>query len=182
MSQFEDMTDEELVIYIRTTDKEQFAQIIKRYQNKLLRYAGYLAQDDALAADAVQEAFIKAYQNLNGFNTKKKFSSWIYRIVHNQAINLLKKDAKKINMEPTFTYDSGIDIEDDFIRQELQTEAHDCLAQLPLPYKEVLTLYYLEDKSYKEISDILRMPVNTVGTKISRAKGIMKTICQKNRT
>lgn len=76
--------------------------------------------------------------------------------------------------------DSGIDLEDDFIRSELINRTQHCLAQMPLLYKEPLSLFYLEEKSYEEISDILRIPIGTVGTRVNRAKGIMKKLCQKN--
>ena len=67
------MTDEELIEVIRSSDKERYAEIVSRYQGRLFRYAVYLVRDDDKAADVVQSAFIKAFVNLNGFNTKKKF-------------------------------------------------------------------------------------------------------------
>ena len=176
------LSDEEIVEIVRTKDKEVYAQIIKRYQTKLLRYAGYIMGDEHKGADVVQEGFIKAYVNLNGFDTKKKFSSWIYRIVHNEAMNMLGKHKKQIPMDDQRELDSGINIEDEFIKHELVSRAHHCLEQMPTLYKEPLSLFYLEEKSYEEISDILRIPIGTVGTRINRARGIMKKLCQKHTT
>jgi RNA polymerase sigma-70 factor (ECF subfamily) len=173
------LTDEKLVELVRSKDKENYAEIINRYKNKLIRYALYLTGDDDKAADVVQESFIKAYVNLNGFDIKKKFSSWIYRIVHNEAMNVLNKDKKQLPLKEGVDFDSGINLEDNFVKKELQTKAQDCLKRLPVLYREPLTLYFLEEKSYEEISDILRMPVGTVGTRINRAKILMKEICQK---
>ena len=140
--------------------------------------ATYLLNDDQLGADATQEGFIKAYINLNGFDTKKKFSSWIYRIVHNEAMNLINKNKKYTMMNAEVEYDSGVDLEDELIKKELITRTHQCLDKMPILYKEPLSLFFLDEKSYEEISDILRIPTGTVGTRINRAKIIMKKICQ----
>lgn len=179
MKDISKLTDEEIVELVCKKDKELYAVVIKRYQGKLLRYAGNLVGDDNNAADIVQESFIKAYINLNGFDVKKKFSSWIYRIVHNEAINLINKQKKQVSLYEDKGFDSGINIEDDFVKKELRTLTHDCLNQIPVIYKEPLSLYYIEEKSYEEISDILRIPVGTVGTRINRAKVLMQKICQK---
>ena len=99
MVKIKNLSDEALVELVCSQNQELYAEIVRRYQDKLMRYAHYLTQNEDQAADVVQEAFIKAFINLKGFNTKKKFSSWIYRIVHNQAINYLKKYQKEISLE-----------------------------------------------------------------------------------
>ncbi len=178
MNDISTLSDKEIVELVRTKDKELYAEIIKRYQTKLMRYASYIMGDDQKGADVVQESFIKAYINLNGFDTKKVFSSWIYRIVHNEAMNMYSKDKKQQPLNEQFDMDSGIDIEDELIKNELIHRAHDCLEKMPILYKEPLSLFYLEEKSYEEIGDILRIPIGTVGTRVNRAKAIMKKICQ----
>ena len=172
------LSDEEIVGIIRTKDKELYVELIKRYEAKLLRYASYILGDVHAGADAVQEAFIKAYINLNGFDTHKKFSSWIYRIVHNEAMNILNKRKRQRPIDERIDMDSGVNLEDEYIKRELIGNAHNCLEQMPLLYKVPLALFYLENKSYKEIGDILRIPIGTVGTRVNRAKIIMKKICQ----
>jgi len=173
------LSDEQLVEYVRTKDKESYAEIINRYQEKLLRYATYLLGDTHVAADVVQQAFISAFINLQGFDKKKKFSSWIYRIVHNEAINAVKKQKQHLRMEYDTEYESDIKIEDAYIKEELIRETHMCLTKMPILYSEPLSLFFLEEKTYEEISDILHIPIGTVGTRINRAKGMMKALCQK---
>lgn len=171
-------TDEEIVEIVKNENKELYAQIIKRYEDKLIRYAEYLIGDHDKASDAVQDSFIKAYINLNGFDVKKKFSSWIYRIVHNEAINLIDKNKKIVKLDPDIDFDSGVNIEDSYIKEELVSRAHNCLETMDINYREPLSLYYIENKSYEEISDILRLPMGTVAVRINRAKIILKKICQ----
>ena len=175
------LTDEKVVEIVRNNDSEIYGEIVRRYWEKLLRYVAYLIKDEQKAVDVVQNSFIKAYINLNGFNTKKKFSSWIYRVTHNEAMNILKKHKREVVMNEDFDWDSGVDIEKEYGKKELRQMVRKCLNGIPLKYKEPLSLYYLEEKSYKEISDILRMPVGTVGTNINRGKLLMKKICQKRK-
>lgn len=179
MSQTAKLSDEEVIEIVRSSNKEMYAEIIKRYQDKLMRYASNIMGDDHKGADVVQEGLIKAYVNLHSFDTKKKFSSWVYRIVHNEAMNMLHKQKKHQTIGDKMEFASGVDLEAEFVKKELMTHTHRCLEQMPLIYKEPLSLFYLEEKSYEEISDILRIPIGTVGTRVSRAKGIMKALCQK---
>ena len=162
-------------------DKEAYSEIIRRYQTKLLRYANSILGDSHKAQDAVQEGFIKAYVNLNSFKPNKKFSSWLYRIVHNQAINQIDKHQRHQMTDIDFDIDSGVNLEDEVIRKQLIKEAQTCLKEMPVIYREPLTLYYLEEKSYEEISEIMRLPLGTVGTRINRAKIILRGICQKKK-
>lgn len=178
MDDIETKKDEEIVELVKRNNKELYVHLIKRYQSKLMRYAEYLIGNHDKASDAVQESFIKAYINLNGFDSKKKFSSWIYRIVHNESMNLIDKHKKTVIINPDIDFDSGLNIEDMYIKGELVTHAQGCLEKMALIYREPLSLFYLEDKAYEEISDILRLPMGTVATRISRAKIILKKICQ----
>ncbi len=177
MQSISKLSDEELVALVRLKDKEIYSEIINRYQNKLLRYASYLTGDESEVADVVQNAFIKAYINLNGFNPKKKFSSWLYRIVHNESMNVVSRKKYHYPLDDGLEVDSGIAIEEDLIKKELIEHTKKCLKQIPLKYREPISLYYLEGKTYEEISDILRIPMGTVAVRINRAKTLMKKIC-----
>lgn len=183
MNDFESHSDEELVELVRSKDQELYRELVKRYQGKLLRYANYLVRDEEPAADVVQEALIKAFVNLQSFNTRKKFSSWLYRIVHNEAVNYLKKSKKVTPFAGRgWLADRAkgeTDLENDFLQKEKEENVRRGLAKLPLKYREPLALFYFEEKSYEEISDILRMPVGTVGTRISRGKILLREVLEK---
>ncbi len=174
------ISDEALVIETRARNKERYAVLVKRYEEKLMRYATYIVRDPQNARDVVQESFIKAYINLNAFDATKQFSSWLYRIVHNEALNSVKKHHKEIHAAWDKDWESEENIEHEFTKKELIARIHTCLYAMPVLYREPLSLYYLEDKSYEDISDILRLPMGTVATRINRAKARMKIICQNN--
>lgn len=178
MKDLKKLKDEQIVEIVRAKDKELYLELVSRYQEKLLRYAMYLIQDKTKAADSVQESFIKAFINLNSFNLKMKFSSWIYRIVHNQVMDEFDKNKKELPLLENVDFDSGKNLELDLSKKETRERVNKCINKMSIMYSEPLSLHYLEEKSYEEISDILRLPVGTVGTRINRAKVMMKKICQ----
>lgn len=179
MQKYTNKSDEQLVILVRTHDKELYRYLVLRYEQKLMRYVNYLIADTNSALDVVQETFIKAFVNLNSFNSKKKFSSWIYRIAHNEAMNMVKKYKRETPLYNDSYLFSKQNLEEDFSKKEIIAMAHKCLKSIPFKYSEPLTLFYLEEKSYEEIGEITRLPMGTVAIRISRAKALMKNICQK---
>ena len=128
--------------------------------------------------DLLQEVFIKAYKNINFFDENiSSFSSWIYRITHNEAINKFKKKQSRPFFVSLFTKNEqeeevmidipdDIDIEKDYKVSEKKHLVHKILKLLEEKYKTVLVLKFLEEKSYEEISDILKIPLGTVATLI----------------
>jgi len=180
MQDYTTFTDEMIILEIQKGNIDLFSEIIDRYENKLFRYANNIIRDRDKAVDVVQETFIKAYINLNSFKTTKKFSSWIYRITHNESLNAIKKYHKEIPLPEDVDFKSSDDTEEEFIQKETTEMVSKCLHSIPVLFSEPLSLFFIEEKSYEEISDILQIPMGTVATRISRAKIIMKKICQKN--
>ncbi len=173
----EDKTDEEIV-KLSLADQEYFLHIIKRYKLKLYRYVLRISNiDPEEAEDILQEVFMKVYQNLNDFDDSLKFSSWIYRITHNQVIS----NFRKITARPQ---KAGFDIDDELIKniasefnlvdnldaKILQKNIAKVIENMNVKYREVLVLKFLEEKSYNEISDIIKKPTGTVGSLMNRAK------------
>jgi RNA polymerase sigma-70 factor, ECF subfamily len=177
--------DSDLTALVIAGDKNMFAVLIERYETKLLRYAAFLIKDSDDAADIVQDSFIKAYTNLNSYNKNHKFSSWIYRIVHNEAMNFIKKHKKTSTFtdleadEDSFYTDNNFDetIDKLFLKQEVK----ECLSKLDIKYSEVIRLQYFEHMTYEEIGEVLHLPSSTVGVRSSRAKSILKTVCERSK-
>jgi len=190
MTDYKSKTDIELVA-LTLRDQEKFLYLMQRYENKLLRYIKRLAGGrQECAEDILQETFIKIYKNLNDFDTDLSFSTWVYRIAHNEAINYLKK-VNKEKVIPIETDDeditslidileSDVDIAKDMAKKELQEKVQKILSMLSPQFQEILILKFLEDKDYKEISDILQRPMGTIATMINRAKAQFKQIAIKN--
>ena len=178
--------DDNQLVALSLNDSQYFYCLMKRYEDKLTNYVrriSYLADDDI--ADIVQESFIKAYEHLNDCDCDLKFSSWLYRIVHNQTINFMKKHKQSIKMDVE-NDDEFVDwlvadtnIEKETIRRHFNENIQSILQKLRPDYKEVLVLRFFEDKDYTEISDILRKPMGTVATLLSRAKIQFKILYEK---
>lgn len=170
---------DEAIVTATLADKEAFGYLIERYEQKLTRYLlrlGVRTVEDQ--QDVLQETFIKAYRNLNGFDTSLSFSSWIYRIAHNEAVSWYRK--RNVRPEGHMIADSeeligfmaeaevGADVLfDQSINAEVLATA---LAQIEDKYRQPLVLRYFEHKNYDEISDILMIPIGSVGTLIHRGK------------
>jgi RNA polymerase sigma-70 factor (ECF subfamily) len=182
IAEFENKTDEKLVELI-PRHKELFGVLIHRFEGKLTRYVRRIGGGNKESVeDVVQNIFIKAYVNINSFHKGQKFSSWLYGIAHNECIDYWRRNKKHTNIsldentELASVLATDEDIEEDLFRKEEQEQVRKILDQLPLKFKEVLVLRYLEDKDYQEISDILKKPVSTVGTLLHRAKSQLKQL------
>lgn len=179
MNSHTDISDEELARLVQNGDKEKFGVLMERYSTKLFRYGRKFISGDDNIEDVVQDVFIKTYKNIKSFDTSQKFSPWIYRIAHNTYINAIKKNS--LNPMYLFDFDTLIShtvVEDPIVREREQKEMKEIvdkgLSQIEPKYREILVLYYIEELSYKEISDILHIPIGTVGVRIMRAKEILK--------
>lgn len=187
----ENLTDDQLVD-LSLKDDNNFYYLMKRYEKKIDSYIRRIANINRESAeDILQEVFIKVYKNLHGFNKNFKFSSWIYRIAHNEMISYLRKNRKALE---ALSLDidgpdheslmnllaDTLDIEEEHISREKVEIIRRIFAELPPKYREVLVLRYLEEQSYDEISDILKKPPGSVATLINRAKSNFKKIMQRS--
>lgn len=176
------LTDEQLVVAVRERDKELYSEIIHRYQTKLSHYLRKFMRNSDELEDVLQEVFIKAYRNLFDFQTDKRFSPWIYRIAHNEALNHLKKyrrEVMSLDQEEWEAIDESIDLKNEIDGKFLKQRIEEGLSMLKIKYREPLVLYFFEQRTYEEIGDILRLPRNTVGSLISRGKKILKEYLEK---
>lgn len=168
------LSDEELVEKVRKNNQELYVEVVRRYQQPLFRYAFTLVHDSDIAQDIVQEALIKAYTNLRSFNTKKKFSSWIYRITHNQAMDHFRSQRKLVSFEMLPKLVSSLvsksDVEVALDETLLREKIDQVIDQLPVQYRSVVALYYLEGKKYAEIGEVMKVPEGTVATWLRRSK------------
>lgn len=160
---------------------DYFSCLFQRYEKSMLRYIRRIsAADEETAHDILQEAFIKIWRNLNSFDKDLAFSSWVYRIVHNETISIIRK-SKSFGKNKTTDinlYNNVLSDEEDHITENVPDAEYmvRMISDLPLKYKEVMILKFVEGKSYEEISDILKMPEGTIAIRISRAKKIIRKI------
>ena len=173
-------TDEQIVV-LTLKNQDYYLCLMKRYEAKLLNYIlkiSNINREDA--EDILQEVFIKAYQNLNDFDLNFKFSNWIYSIAHNATISAFRR--KKVRPQTVSWEDkdlnnileSTLDVENTKLQKLTYKQILKIINRLPLKYKDVLILKFMEGKDYREISDILHKPMGTIATLINRAKKSLK--------
>lgn len=170
------LTDQE-VIRLSLADMEFFACLVLKYEVRLIQYIKKISQSNQEEAeDILQDAFIKVWKNLNGFDPRLTLESWIFRIVHNETISFWRKKTSysknnvvQLDDERLNTLSVTDDL-DELDNEKLFNTIDEILPLLKQEYREVLVLKYLENKSYEEISDILKIPEGTVATRLSRAK------------
>lgn len=176
-----ELTDEEIAQRVQKGDIDVFGVLVQRFEEKMTRYARkFLFAGDEIK-DLVQEVFIKAYVNIQSFDASRKFSSWLYRIAHNEFINAGKKKSRlpvfAFDLDALFPHLAARETADgDLERRELKEALDKSLDKLDVKYREPLALYYLEDMDYREIADILQIPVSTVGVRLTRGKAMLKKI------
>lgn len=174
-------TDQDLVRE-SLADRHAFAALVAKYETPLRRYVKRLGVDSAEDADDIlQEAFIKAYVNLNDYDADLKFSSWLYRIAHNETMSHYRKRRvrpRTVEAEEDLAIFENIvddsDIPAELDRKILKAAVHTALDGIAAQYRAVLVLRFLEEKSYDEIAEILQIPSGTVATYISRGKRELK--------
>ena len=179
---------DEILVSKSIENIDYFGELVERYERKLLFYILRISSlNEMEAEEVIQDIFLKAWKNLHGFDPDLKFSTWIYRIAHNETISTFRKiqsrgQDKKVDIEPEYleSFASDLDflkdLDQDFKASQIQT----ILNQMRPKYREVLILKYFEDQSYESIGDILKKPSGTVATLISRAKKEFESIVVKN--
>ncbi|HYF82395.1 MAG TPA: sigma-70 family RNA polymerase sigma factor [Clostridia bacterium] len=179
------MKDEELVSYIVKGKTELFSVIVDRYQSKVFSTVYSYTHDHEETRDLTQEIFIKLYNNLQSYKNKASFSTWLYRIAVNRCIDWTRKKRlqtistiydnsdDEIDIYDTIA-DSGGGPEEAFIKQENKAYIRKVVEDLPEIYKTVIILYYFEDFSPQEISDITDVPKRTIETRLYRGKNLLK--------
>ena len=181
----ENRSDEIIASAVQQGDIDAFGELVERFEDKLKRYGRkFLSQQEDIE-DLVQDVFIKAYTNIQSFDSSQRFSPWIYRIAHNTFVNELRRQSKYgfriFDADTILPFLVSSETSDKAtLDQELQKEIEHGLSDLSAKYREVIVLHYFESLSYQEISDVLQIPVTTVGVRMTRARRQLQIIMSNN--
>jgi RNA polymerase sigma-70 factor (ECF subfamily) len=169
----------------RKGDREAFAELVGLYQDKLYHLALRMLYQPQEAEDVVQETFLRVFANLDRYDDKQKFSTWIYRIATNLCIDRLRRRKSNMSLDAEVTDGEGTDWyamlpsdertpESRLVLSETQEQVRRAIDALPEKYKAVVVLRYLHDLSLQEIGEILDMPVTTVKTRVHRGREALR--------
>jgi RNA polymerase sigma-70 factor (ECF subfamily) len=180
----EPLTDEELVSAVLQGDRERFGDLIERYQGRLINYLFRLLRNADDAHDLAQEVLVKVYQVLDRYDPQYKFSTWLFRVAQNAAIDQIRRRRLKV-VSLRHEDDEGDDRDWDLpsaergpygeMRNRERGDAiQEAIESLPWEYRELILLRHFGELPYEEIAKLKQMPLGTVKNKLFRGRQMLK--------
>jgi len=177
------LTDGELIVSAINGRTDGFEELVRRYQRPITSYVFRMLGDYEASLDVTQEVFIKVYNSLTKYSAEYKFSTWLYRIAHNAAVDHMRRNSvtpqsiETENADGTFQIQiesRGASPEQDHERSEWRTEIDVVVRCLPAAYRDLILLRHGRDLSYDEIADVTGLPLGTVKNRLFRAREMMR--------
>lgn len=179
------LADIELVANAIRGREGDFEELVRRYQRQITGYLFRMLGDYDASLDVAQEVFIKVYNSLSKFSSEYKFSTWLYRIAHNAAVDHLRRNSVSTQSIETENADGTYQLqlespsptpEQDRERSEWRTEIDKVVRRLPSAYRELILLRHANDLSYDEIAEVTGLPLGTVKNRLFRAREMMRSL------
>ena len=178
------MKDQEHIIArARRGDADAFEQLVAAYRNQVFRLALRMCGNEADADEVAQEAFLSAWKGLPNFRGESRFSTWLYQLTTHAAIDLMRREKRQAaaeDIDGITAADDGPSPQQQVERTETQREIRSALMQLPEEYRQVLVLRFMQELSYEEIGQTLKLPAGTVKSRLNRAKAQLKDILSRS--
>lgn len=180
-------TDREIVERVIKGDTEAFGVLVERYQDRIYSAVHNYVSNADDAVDITQDALVKAYGKLRSFDASSAFYTWLYRIAVNTAIDFLRRrksrpvdsldDEKfsEVGFEPA-SKDVGADPEKVAVAHEQATQLRTAIGKLSYKLRSVLVLHDVEGLSQEEVAEVLKVPVGTVKSRVSRARAELREL------
>jgi RNA polymerase sigma factor (sigma-70 family) len=167
--------DQELIARIQGGEKRLFEVLIRKYNQRLYRIGMSILENDMETEDAMQAAYINAYEHLSGFEQRSSFGTWLTRIMINQCLEQKrKKKQAPVNFEQTDNVISMTTPFNELVNKELSHVLENAITQLPEKYRLVFVLREIEDMSVRETSATLQIEESNVKVRLNRAKTMLR--------
>ena len=186
ISNLHKIADRELIASSLAGREDGFEELVRRYQRPITAYVYRMTNDYDAALDVTQEIFIKVYNSLARYKTEYKFSTWLYKIARNAAIDYLRRNNHgdvqlEIEMGDEETFERPLEShnptpEQERERSEWRAEIQSVVQKLPAAYRDLILLRHSQDLSYDEIAEITNLPLGTVKNRLFRAREIMRDL------
>ncbi len=184
MAEREQLDDRALVARILEGDRDRFTELVRRYEKRLINYVYRITHRYEEAHDLVQDIFVKVYLALDRYDPKYQFSTWLFRIAQNAAIDALRKKsvpevplARPTEDEPQKERDfadTGVSPYRALKNKQLGEAIDKAVKNLPPDYRELIQLRHFAELSYEEIASMKKLPLGTVKNKLFRARNLLK--------
>jgi RNA polymerase sigma-70 factor (ECF subfamily) len=185
LEKIKSLTDVELIETAISGREDSFEELVRRYQRPITNYVYRMLSDYDASLDVTQEVFIKVYNSLARYSSDYKFSTWLYRIAHNAAIDYMRRHSVNEQSIEAENADGSYQLqiesprptpEQERERSEWRTEIESVVKCLPAVYRELIMLRHAQDLSYDEIAEITNLPLGTVKNRLFRAREMMREI------
>ena len=184
MAEREQLDDRVLVSRILEGDRDRFTELVKRYEKRIVNYVYRITHRYEEAHDLAQEIFVKVFVALDRYDPKYQFSTWLFRIAQNTAIDALRKKSivevpiakpagDEDNKDREFA-DTGVSPYRALKNKQLASAIDNAVRELPADYRELIQLRHFAELSYEEIASMKKLPLGTVKNKLFRARNILK--------
>ena len=180
---FASATDSDLVATANTGQEGSFEELVRRYQRPISAYVYRMVGNYESALDLTQEIFIKVYASLRKYRSEFKFSTWIYKIAHNAAVDHLRRSSTREQSLITGSESDQFELpiesrrlspEQESERKERRIEIESVVRALPANYRELIILRHSQDLTYEEIVEVTGLPLGTVKNRLFRAREMMR--------
>ena len=179
------MTEKELITKAKKGDQDAFGQLVLAHQNKVFSLCVHMMGNREEAEDMAQEAFLKAWRSLGGFQGESSFATWMHRLTTNLCLDHLRKQARRQNISVAVSLDDeetvfaepadpGSDPQQELERKERQRALVERLKELPEHHRRPLVMREVAEMSYQEIADALELDLGTVKSRIARAREALR--------
>lgn len=185
LNNIKSLTDVELIEKAISGREAGFEELVNRYQRQITSYIYRMLNNYDASLDVTQEVFIKVYNSLDKYSSDYKFSTWLYRIAHNAAIDYMRRNSVSQQSLDVETKDGTYQIqiesqqpnpEQERERSEWRSEIESVVKCLPSAYRELILLRHAQDLSYDEIAEVTGLPLGTVKNRLFRAREMMREI------
>jgi RNA polymerase sigma-70 factor, ECF subfamily len=185
MAEREQLDDRALVSRILEGDRDRFTELVKRYEKRVVNYVYRITHRYEEAHDLAQEIFVKVYMALDRYDPKYQFSTWLFRIAQNTAIDALRKKsvvevpiskpaASDDDTKEREFADTGVSPYRALKNKQLASAIDKAVLELPSDYRELIQLRHFAELSYEEIASMKKLPLGTVKNKLFRARNMLK--------
>jgi RNA polymerase sigma-70 factor (ECF subfamily) len=184
MAERDQLDDRALVARILAGDRDRFTELVKRYEKRIINYVYRITHRYEEAHDLAQEIFVKVFLALDRYDPKYQFSTWLFRIAQNSAIDALRKKsvievpfsrpADDENPHDREFADAGVSPYRALSNKLMSAAIEKAVEELPTDYRELIQLRHYAELSYEEIATMKKLPLGTVKNKLFRARNLLK--------
>ena len=179
------LSDQEIIYSVRKGNDSDYSIIVNRYKNKAFSMLKRMLKNEFDAEEILQDCFLKAYKSLNNFKGESKFSTWFYRIVYNSALTKLSSQKRRTETEMTSVEDH-FNLESEYNSDEIEKKdiselIYDTISKLPERYSAIITMFYMNEMSIEEISEVMELTNSNVKVMLHRSRNALRDLVLKTK-